>query len=63
MIENAKLSMNQKWTSASRCVHQTTQFNGQLKAFQVVDLPRKVLCPSVENLRVKLEGTLPGKAA
>lgn len=62
MIENEQISMNKKWTGASRNVHRNAQLNGQLESCQVVDLPRKVPCPSKANLRGKVEGTLPGKA-
>lgn len=37
-------------------------FNGQPTNVQVVDLPRDVVCPLDSNLRVEIEGTLPGKA-
>lgn len=53
--------LGEKWTNSPTCVHWNLEISGQTKSTQVVDLSRKDGCPSKANLRVQLEGTLPGK--
>jgi len=54
-------NMKEKWTRSSSVVHFNRRLNGQDGEAQVGDFIGKDVCPSVENLGVKLEGTLPGK--
>lgn len=62
MTESMQSKGGKKWTTVPSFVHRNVPFNGHQKTAQVVDLPRKAHCPSKANLRVKREGTLPGKA-
>ncbi len=51
-----------KWTATSVDVHFYAHCDGQTGGAQVIEFARKPGCPLVENLGVKREGTLPGKA-
>jgi hypothetical protein len=56
------IATRKKRTTTPVHVHFDGYSDGQAIVSQVVDFVRKRICPLIQNLAVKLEGTLPGKA-